>query len=161
LMEALPKLGQAGLAAAFIGVAGLGYGTSGYQFLVGYEPEVENYAPIRMQLGAELSAELAPDAIVGAWNAGVLGYFLERPVVNLDGLVNDKAFRDVLASGAPLQDYLTQVGVTHLLDHNKRDLTLSFQEVRDTETFFRNGISWDEVDALKQVGAIYVLEIKE
>jgi len=126
VIEIFPKFAQVGLTAVLLSGAALSYGTTGYQFLVEYEPELDNYAPIRMQLGTELSAELADDAIIGAWNAGVLGYFMDRPVVNLDGLVNDKDFRDVLASGAPIQDYLQEVGVTHLVDHNKRDLTLAF-----------------------------------
>jgi hypothetical protein len=162
VMEGLRPFAQTVLAAFFIGGAGLGYGLSGYQFLVEYKPELDNYAPIRMQLGTELSAELADDAIIGAWNAGVLGYFMDQPVVNLDGLVNDKAFREVLASGAPLQGYLEDGGVTHLVDHNKRDLTLAYGiRTHAKEGEFRNGITWDEVDALKQVGDIYVLEIKE
>ena len=32
---------------------------------------------------------LPEDSVVGAWDAGVVGYFLRFPVVNLDGLVND------------------------------------------------------------------------
>ena len=35
---------------------------------------------------------LPEDSVVGAWDAGVVGYFLRFPVVNLDGLVNDYAY---------------------------------------------------------------------
>ena len=31
---------------------------------------------------------LPDDAVVGSWNAGAIGYFAERPVVNLDGVVS-------------------------------------------------------------------------
>lgn len=36
-----------------------------------------------------ISESLPPDTLVGSWNAGVLGYYAERPVVNLDGLINN------------------------------------------------------------------------
>ena len=42
-------------------------------------------------LGKELVAferMLPDDAVLGSWDAGAIGYFAERPVVNLDGLVN-------------------------------------------------------------------------
>lgn len=161
LMNTLPKSLGGGVAAVFIlGAFGF-YGQTGYRFIANYQPEEGNYALIRMELGEELTQDLASDAVVAAWNAGVLGYFLDRPVVNLDGLVNDKNFREILATGAPLQDYLHKAGVNYLVDHNKQDLTLAFEEKRDTDGFFRNGITWDEVDVVKQKGDIYVLEVKE
>ena len=160
LQEALPAIGRHALSVVFIFGLGAAYGLLGYQFIAKYEPERANYALIRMDLGAQLSRELPEDAVIAAWNAGVLGYFMDRPVVNLDGLVNDKAFRDVLRQKAPLQDYLRETGVTHLIDHNGRDLTLAFEEKRDVETFFRNGITWDEVEVLQKIEDIYVLEVK-
>ena len=85
------------------------------------------------------------------------GVLSGTPVINLDGLVNDKAFSRVLRSGAPLQGYMRDVGITHLIDHNRRDLTLRFQEMRDTDGEFRNGITWDEVEVLEKLQHIYVL----
>jgi hypothetical protein len=35
---------------------------------------------------------LPPDARVGTWNAGIIGYLSQRQVVNLDGLVNTRAY---------------------------------------------------------------------
>lgn len=35
--------------------------------------------------------ETPPDTVLGAFNAGILGYFSDRTVVNLDGVVNDEA----------------------------------------------------------------------
>ena len=40
-------------------------------------------------LGTQIMNRLLPaDAVVGAWDAGIIGYFAAVPVVNLDGLVN-------------------------------------------------------------------------
>ena len=38
--------------------------------------------------GAWISTHLPPDARVASWDAGVIGYFAQRRVVNLDGVVN-------------------------------------------------------------------------
>lgn len=160
-MELMPKAAQAGAALVFISGALLSYGSMGARFLSAYQVDQENYSMIVKELASDLSAELPQDAIVGAWNAGRLGFFLDRSVVNLDGLVNDKDYRARLQADTPLQVYFQEVGLTHLVDHNKADLTLSYQEKRDTTRFFRNGITWDEVDVLKQEGDIYVLEVKE
>ncbi|MDP3659108.1 glycosyltransferase family 39 protein [Phenylobacterium sp.] len=38
-----------------------------------------------------INANLSKDAIVGSWNAGVVGFYAQRRVVNLDGLINNAA----------------------------------------------------------------------
>ena len=60
---------------------------------------------------------LPEGSIVGAWDAGVIGYFSRFPVVNLDGLVNSW---DYLRAGGPLTPRMTieepqrNFGLTHL-----------------------------------------------
>ena len=60
---------------------------------------------------------LPEGSIVGAWDAGVIGYFSRFPVVNLDGLVNSY---DYLRAGGPLAPRMTveepqrDFGLTHL-----------------------------------------------
>ena len=157
LLQSLPRRAGQGIATvALLGLVTL-YGLMGVRFIRDYQLEADNYAMVRLQLARDLSETLGEDARIGAWNAGVLGYFSERPVINLDGLVNDTEFLEVLQSGAPLQDYMRAKKITHLVDHNQRDLTLKFLEERDTETEFRNGIRWDEVEVLEKRHAIYVL----
>ncbi len=123
-------------------------------------PDVMNYAVARLRLAAELNRTLPPGAIVGAWNAGVLGYFLDRPVVNLDGLVNDRAFLAVLRAESPLIDYLRAENIGWLIDHNKQDLTLRFGERRDTTTDFRNGIPWTALQPVTRLGDVQVLRVR-
>jgi hypothetical protein len=51
---------------------------------------------------------------VGAWNAGLLGYFAGRPVTNLDGLVND----DILAyaKSGTLAEYVRKRRLAYIID---------------------------------------------
>ena len=45
----------------------------------------------RMLEGANWIRESLPeDAFVGSWNAGILGFYSERVVTNLDGVVNNE-----------------------------------------------------------------------
>jgi hypothetical protein len=38
----------------------------------------------------------APGAAIGSWDSGIIGYFSDRPVVNLDGVVNSFEWKDAL-----------------------------------------------------------------
>lgn len=66
------------------------------------------------EAAAWAASNLPADATIGSWNAGTLGYWSERRVVNLDGLVNSWEFfergRDDLCS------YWTETGITHVID---------------------------------------------
>ncbi|RZK91261.1 MAG: hypothetical protein EOO66_12400 [Methylobacterium sp.] len=66
-----------------------------------------------MEAGLMLRAEpgLAP---VGAWNAGIVAYFAARPVMNLDGLVNDDVYPAVVEGR--LAPYLADRGIRYLVD---------------------------------------------
>lgn len=55
-----------------------------------------------------------PGARIGAYNAGIYGYFAELPVVNLDGVVNPEVLE--AKQRDDLLGYLDRSGITHLLD---------------------------------------------
>lgn len=57
---------------------------------------------------------LPADAVVGAWNAGTIGYLSERRVINLDGVVNSWDFYE--SERHDLCSYWQEMGVTYLLD---------------------------------------------
>lgn len=63
---------------------------------------------------------LPADARVGSWNAGALGFWSERQVVNLDGVVNQAAYEQAVAEGSMALErqlpYVHEVGITHLAD---------------------------------------------
>ncbi|MGQ9457243.1 MAG: hypothetical protein ACUVS5_03040 [Anaerolineae bacterium] len=96
-----------GLAAVFLAVAvGQGVRTWGR----GLWPWQERV----VQASLWAKENLPPGTRLGAFNAGIPGYFSGFAVVNLDGVVNGEAFaavreRRILA-------YLERAGVTHLLD---------------------------------------------
>ena len=52
---------------------------------------------------------------MGAFNAGIYGYFTELDVVNLDGVVNGEVL-DAMTDKALLA-YVHRAGITHLVDH--------------------------------------------
>jgi hypothetical protein len=72
--------------------------------------EIDGYAAIRA------ANERLPDGTrLGAWNAGLLGYFYERgEVVNLDGLVNNAAYHRIL--DRTLGAYVAERRIAYLLD---------------------------------------------
>jgi hypothetical protein len=70
----------------------------------------------RLRAVAWMNETLPPDAVIGSWWSGAIGYYADRPVVNLDGLVNGPAYLDVLR-GCRLGRYLIDSGITHLADY--------------------------------------------
>ncbi|MCS6861314.1 MAG: glycosyltransferase family 39 protein [Abditibacteriales bacterium] len=76
----------------------------------------------RYRLALWLKQHTEPDAIIAAWNAGVFGYFSERRVINLDGLVNNDELLDALKSRR-LGDYLREKRVDYVVDYFLRDHT--------------------------------------
>ena len=57
---------------------------------------------------------LEPGARIGAFNAGLLGYFSERTVVNLDGVVNADAYHALREDW--LMDYIVSKRIGYLVD---------------------------------------------
>lgn len=76
-----------------------------------------------MQLGDRAAAEwiaanLPEDAVVASFDAGVIGYFADRPVVNLDGLVNSFEWHEARQEGTEATAaFLRAAGVTHIANH--------------------------------------------
>lgn len=60
---------------------------------------------------------LEPDAVVAMTDAGVFAYWSGRTTINLDGLINNYRYRDLLRAGR-LSDYLAERGVDYVLDQN-------------------------------------------
>jgi hypothetical protein len=57
---------------------------------------------------------LPAQARIGAWNAGSIGYFSDRQVVNLDGVVNTHRYLE--SEQYDLCAYWDRTGITHLVD---------------------------------------------
>lgn len=65
------------------------------------------------QLFKDVAAHLPPDAILAGTDVGALAFWTGRPVVNLDGVVNDYAYQDAIRDQR-LLSYLHARHVTHL-----------------------------------------------
>ncbi len=108
---------------------------------------------VNSYMGTLVANRLLPeDSIVGAWDAGVIGYFSRFPVVNLDGLVNSYDFfraTEADRAGYRLRGWFKplyrQFGITHLANHAgysfEKELFASrvFLEHRDAGLRFRIG----------------------
>ena len=68
--------------------------------------------------GTQLMNRVLPeDSVVGAWEAGVVGYFSRFPVVNLDGLANSYDYFHVRKSARDGYAHLyREFGITHFTD---------------------------------------------
>ena len=66
--------------------------------------------------GAWIDKNLPPNARIASWDAGVIGYFSDRRVVNLDGVVNSERWQQSLEHGntAP---FLADRHVTFVANH--------------------------------------------
>jgi hypothetical protein len=65
-------------------------------------------------------AENAPaDTVFASWNAGQLGFFSNRTVINLDGVINNVDYYErVLRGSLPLEDYLIENKVDYIVDYS-------------------------------------------
>jgi len=75
-----------------------------------------SYARWRVAAARWLEKNTAAEDRIGTWNAGMIGYFSRRHVVNLDGLVNDHVFLAEGIRGGRLGDYLDREGIGWIAD---------------------------------------------
>lgn len=77
--------------------------------------EQRTFGPPPQRVVADwIDRTLPPDLVIGSWNAGMLGYWSGRRVVNLDGLVN--SWRYFSEHRHELEHYLRSEGVDVLVD---------------------------------------------
>jgi hypothetical protein len=80
------------------------------------DPHLRSIQEANRDAGRWISANLPEDAVIASWDAGVLGYFTDQPVVNLDGVVNSAEFSDAMAEGRG-GAFLRGERVTHIANH--------------------------------------------
>ncbi|RZN35096.1 MAG: hypothetical protein EF813_09270 [Methanosarcinales archaeon] len=54
--------------------------------------------------------------LIGAWEAGIIGYFSERRVINLDGLINSPEYFEYIKNGN-VTDYLDKLKVDYISEN--------------------------------------------
>jgi hypothetical protein len=117
----------------------------------------------RLPVIAWIDEHVPADARIGAWNAGQIGYFSQRTVVNLDGLANDGEYLEVLEHGS-LADYLRRERITYLVDNDAIDLTMPYHAAWDHTQFFHRTVPWAGLEKMYvehgQSDPIMVLRIR-
>jgi hypothetical protein len=103
----------------------------------GYHP----WQTFHLEAAGWINRNIPPDALVGAWNAGIMGYYSDRQVVNLDGVVNPSAFEAVRAGR--LMAYVREAGIEYVVD--------SDQALRGEYGVFM-GSGWP--DALEEIAVV-------
>jgi hypothetical protein len=78
----------------------------------------EDFGFVRYRMAAWLREHTQATDAIAAYNAGELGYFSERKVIDLDGLVNDYAYYQEFVRGhGDLSEYLSRSGVRYVGDY--------------------------------------------
>ena len=81
------------------------------------------------QVGLWLRTHTPPESRCATWDAGVIGYFAHRPVINLDGLVNTYEFLKL--SDAQMPHYLKEKGVRYLTTYTLGSTYKDYWRFRD------------------------------
>lgn len=86
---------------------------SGLQF---FDPSLRSIQIANAQTGEWMRANLAPDARIASWDAGALGYFSHRSVINIDGVVNSFEYYEALRNGKG-RSYWDCIGLQYVANH--------------------------------------------
>jgi hypothetical protein len=102
-----------------------------------------------------------PRGLYGAADAGLLGHRLDRvhPVVNLDGLVNDYAFADLVIDNASLQRRISVTRIDYFvgrLTQRQRDQLACGKALWTS----RSTITYNDSFHGYSVGKLYVLDVR-
>ena len=85
------------------------------------KPAQQSFRHCRYAGGKYIRERLPKDAVVGSWWAGILGYFADRQVVNLDGVINSAEFLELYLKPEKVPRYIRKGPITHLADFFWRD----------------------------------------
>lgn len=84
------------VAAIFVVPLLLGLIVTGLQFT---DPTLRSIQLANRDAGVWIDANLPDDAVLASWDAGAVGYFSHRRIINIDGVVNSVEFHDALRDG--------------------------------------------------------------
>jgi hypothetical protein len=65
-----------------------------------------------------IKENLPPDARIGIFNAGYIGYFSGRKVINLDGLINGIELYQYLKDGKGVWKYVLDKNIDYIADYS-------------------------------------------
>ncbi len=80
------------------------------------DPDLRSIEEANRDAGEWIDANLPSDAVLASWDAGVVGYYARRPVINLDGVANSKEYYDAGHDGT-VGTFLSERGLTGIVNH--------------------------------------------
>lgn len=80
------------------------------------DPHLRSIQVANRETGTWISDNLPDGAILGSWDAGVVGYFTEQPVINLDGVVNSFDYLEASREGTQ-GAFLRDRDLAYLVNH--------------------------------------------
>lgn len=98
------------------------------------DPTLRSIQEANRDAGRWIDENLPADAVLASWDAGVVGYFSHRPVVNLDGVVNSLQFWEDAQSGKAGR-LLACEGLGYTVNHGTPTPTADGTEDEAVRTF--------------------------
>jgi len=105
------------------------------------DPELRSLTEGDRVAGEWMRAHLPPGAVAASWDAGVVAYFADRPVVNLDGLVNSFEYERARRRGRDAtRRFLARERVTFIVNHGVLEHGTDPDIVRSIDALLGPGI---------------------
>jgi hypothetical protein len=82
------------------------------------DPDLRSIQTANRDAGEWIAASLPDDAVLASWDAGVVGYFSQRRVVNLDGVVNSLEWHRATQRGETA-NFLEREGLGWIVNHGE------------------------------------------
>lgn len=84
------------------------------------DPDIRSIQLANRRAAEWTNQELPRGTVLASWDAGVLGYFSDHPVVNLDGVVNSKQWFEATQDGPDaVAAFLDRSGVDYIVNHGR------------------------------------------
>jgi len=84
------------------------------------DPRVVSMRIANQNAGQWISDNLPRNAVLGSWDAGVIAYFTDQKIINLDGVVNSIEYARALKKGTAGM-LLEKQGIAYLVNHGIMD----------------------------------------
>ena len=106
-----------------------------------------------LRIAEEINNHTDPEARLGAWNSGILGYLSERTTINLDGVVNNRLYQYARSRDVSFFDLC---GIWDYVKATEIDYLTDYENVwtDDFDLIFRDHLElWSEFPADPTVGS--------
>lgn len=80
------------------------------------DPHLRSIQEANREAGGWISTHVPPGTVLGSWDAGVVGYFTDQPVMNLDGVVNSFAYLEASEAGTQ-GEFLRDRDLAYVVNH--------------------------------------------